>query len=41
MAADESLAYNERKNAQFEENIKSFMSTVDQSYEDENVWVKI
>ena len=41
MAADESLAYDERKNAQFEENIKSFMAAVDQGYEDENVWVKI
>ena len=41
MAADETLAYHERRNEQFEDNIKSFMSTVDQSYEDENVWVKV
>jgi hypothetical protein len=41
MAADETLAYHERRNEQFEDNIKSFMSTVDQSYEDENVWIKV
>ena len=41
MAADETLAYHERRNEQFEDNIKSFMATVDQSYEDENVWVQV
>lgn len=41
MAADETLAYHERRNEQFEDNIKSFMATVDQAYEDENVWVQV
>ena len=41
MAADETLAYHERRNEQFEDNIKSFMATVDQAYEDENIWIKV
>ena len=41
MAADETLAYHERRNEQFEDNMKSFMATVDQAYEDENVWIKV
>ena len=41
MAADETLAYHERRNEQFEDNIKSFMATVDQAHEDENVWVQV
>ena len=41
MAADENQAYKDRQEYQLEENIRSFMEKVDQSYEDENVWVKV
>jgi len=41
MAADEAIAYNERRVDELEENIKSFMNTSDISHEEENVWVKV
>jgi len=41
MAADEAIAYNDRRVEELEENIKSFMNTVEVSQEDENVWVKV
>jgi prefoldin subunit 5 len=41
MAADEAIAYNERRVDELEENIKSFMNTADISHEEENVWVKV
>ena len=41
MAADEAIAYNDRRVEELEENIKSFMNTAEVSHEDENVWVKV
>ena len=41
MAADEAIAYNDRRVEELEENIKSFMNTAEVSQEDENVWVKV
>ena len=41
MAADEAIAYNDRKVEELEENIKSFMNNIEVSKEDENVWVKV
>ena len=41
MAADEAIAYNDRRIEELEENIKSFMNTAEVSQEDENVWVKV
>ena len=41
MAADEAIAYNDRRVEELEENIKSFMNTAEVSPKDENVWVKV
>jgi prefoldin subunit 5 len=41
MAADEAIAYNDRRVEELEENIKSFMNNIEVSQEEENVWVKV